>query len=224
MGGEPAGVVDAASGDDESHGGSCYRGRETRRGTVRFGRLGAAKQNRCREYFRRAVGPGWALVGDAGHFKHPATGQGIGDAVGQAWFVADALLGADPELATYQWWRDERAAEHYEWSYRAAHWPDPERIGPMFAGLVADPPAAQQWRDLFTRRTRPSEVASSFLRLDVVVQVNHAVRVVCNLDYGKPFVILCSLSVSGVARQWKPVCRGWFFAGGWAWQTEPGSR
>jgi hypothetical protein len=33
-----------------------------------------------------------------------------------------------------------------------------------------------------------------------------------------------SLSVSGVARQRKPVGRGWFFAGGWAWPTEPGSR
>ena len=33
-----------------------------------------------------------------------------------------------------------------------------------------------------------------------------------------------SLSVSGVARQGKPVGRGWFFAGGWAWRTELGSR
>ena len=57
--------------------------------------------------------------------------------------MADALLGADPELAGYQRWRDERAAEHYEWSYRAAHWPVPERSGPLFAGLAADPLAAQ---------------------------------------------------------------------------------
>jgi flavin-dependent dehydrogenase len=121
-------------------------------------RLLVAPEPMLRGYFRRAAGPGWALVGDAGHFKHPVTGQGIGDAVQQAWFVADALLGADPELAGYQRWREQRAAEHYEWSYRAAHWPDPERIGPLFAGLAADPPAAQEWRDLFTRRTRPSEV------------------------------------------------------------------
>jgi 2-polyprenyl-6-methoxyphenol hydroxylase-like FAD-dependent oxidoreductase len=121
-------------------------------------RLLVAPEPMLRGYFRRARGPGWALVGDAGHFKHPVTGQGIGDAVEQAWYVADALLGADPELAGYQRWRDERAAEHYEWSYRAAHWPVPERSGPLFAGLAADPLAAQGWRDLFTRRTRPSEV------------------------------------------------------------------
>ncbi|MDX6637646.1 MAG: hypothetical protein QOJ01_1157, partial [Solirubrobacterales bacterium] len=44
-----------------------------------------------RGFFRRAAGPGWALVGDAGHFKHPGTAQGIGDAVEQAIHVADAL-------------------------------------------------------------------------------------------------------------------------------------
>ena len=44
------------------------------------------------------TGPGWALVGDAGHFKHPGTAQGIGDAVEQAICVAESLSGADPSL------------------------------------------------------------------------------------------------------------------------------
>jgi 2-polyprenyl-6-methoxyphenol hydroxylase-like FAD-dependent oxidoreductase len=121
-------------------------------------RLAVAPEPMLRGYFRRACGPGWALVGDAGHFKHPATAQGISDAVEQAWFVADALLGADPGLATYQAWREARAAEHYEWSYRTARWPVPERAHPLFAGLATDPEAGQQWRDLFTRLRRPSEV------------------------------------------------------------------
>lgn len=34
-------------------------------------------------YFRQSAGPGWALVGDAGHFKDFATGQGISDALRQ---------------------------------------------------------------------------------------------------------------------------------------------
>ena len=55
-----------------------------------------APEPMLRGFFRRACGPGWALAGDAGHFKHPVTAQGISDAVEQAWFVADALLGADP--------------------------------------------------------------------------------------------------------------------------------
>jgi hypothetical protein len=72
------------------------------------------------------------------------TAQGIADAVEQAFFVADALLGSDPTLATYQGWRDAHAAEHYEWSYRTARRPVPERTHPRFAGLASDPEAAQE--------------------------------------------------------------------------------
>ena len=32
-------------------------------------------------YFRPTGGPGWALIGDARHFKDPASGQGIHDAL-----------------------------------------------------------------------------------------------------------------------------------------------
>ena len=117
-----------------------------------------APEPMLRGFFRRACGPGWALVGDAGHFKHPVTAQDISDAVEQAWFVSDALLGADPSLDGYQAWRDARTAEHYEWSFQSAHLPHPERARPVFAGLAADPEAGQQWRDLFTRLRRPSEV------------------------------------------------------------------
>ena len=117
-----------------------------------------APEPMLRGFFRRACGPGWALVGDAGHFKHPVTAQGISDAVEQAWFVAGALLGADPALSSYQAWRDARAAGHYEWSFQSAHLPQPGHDGSVFAGLAADPQAGQQWRDLFTRLRRPSEV------------------------------------------------------------------
>jgi 2-polyprenyl-6-methoxyphenol hydroxylase-like FAD-dependent oxidoreductase len=117
-----------------------------------------APEPMLRGFFRMASGPGWALVGDAGHFKHPVTAQGIADAVEQAWFVADAVLGADPDLDSYQAWRDARSAEHYEWSFQSAHLPAPEHAHPVFAGLAADPHAGQQWRDLFTRQRRPSEV------------------------------------------------------------------
>ena len=72
--------------------------------------------------------------------------------------MADALLGADPTLDGYQAWRDARAAEHYEWSFRSAHLPRPDHAHPLFAGLAADAEAAQQWRDRFTRLRRPSEV------------------------------------------------------------------
>ena len=117
-----------------------------------------APEPMMRGFFRQACGPGWALVGDSGHFKHPVTAQGISDAVEQAWFVTDALLGADPALGSYPAWRDARAAGHYEWSFQSAHLPRPDHAHPVFAGLAADPEAGQEWRDLFTRLRSPSEV------------------------------------------------------------------
>lgn len=115
-----------------------------------------APETMLRGFFRRAAGPGWALVGDSGHFKHPATAQGISDAIEQALHVADALTtGAAEDLSGYEAWRDERAREHYEWSYDYARLPRPEIAGPIFAGLAADAEAGQAFRDSFCRLTRP---------------------------------------------------------------------
>jgi flavin-dependent dehydrogenase len=42
-------------------------------------------------FFRVPFGPGWALVGDAGHHKDPITARGIADALRHAALLADAL-------------------------------------------------------------------------------------------------------------------------------------
>ncbi|MER7168817.1 NAD(P)/FAD-dependent oxidoreductase [Micromonospora sp. NPDC000207] len=42
-------------------------------------------------FFRRAHGPGWALVGDAGHHKDSLTARGISDAFLQAELLAEAV-------------------------------------------------------------------------------------------------------------------------------------
>jgi len=47
--------------------------------------------SRWEGFFRESAGPGWALVGDAGHFKDPAPGQGIADAIRQAERLAEHL-------------------------------------------------------------------------------------------------------------------------------------
>ena len=52
-------------------------------------RGGSASCSGCplvRGFFREATGPGWALAGDAGHFKDPAPGQGIQDSFRQVEF------------------------------------------------------------------------------------------------------------------------------------------
>jgi 2-polyprenyl-6-methoxyphenol hydroxylase-like FAD-dependent oxidoreductase len=113
-----------------------------------------APETMLRGFFRRAAGPGWALVGDAGHFKHPSTAQGISDAIEQAIHVADAL-GDGEGLGGYEAWRDERAREHYEWSYDYARLPRPDVAGPIFAGVASDADAGQEFRDSFCRLARP---------------------------------------------------------------------
>ena len=55
-------------------------------------------------FYRRPVGPGWALVGDAGHYKDFVTGQGIADAVLDAERLAEAIVDGRP-LAYERYWR-----------------------------------------------------------------------------------------------------------------------
>ncbi len=60
-------------------------------------------------YLRRATGPGWALVGDAGYFRDPITAHGISDALREAEFLARAVTtGSAAALANYQAGRDAR--------------------------------------------------------------------------------------------------------------------
>ncbi|HEY3772927.1 MAG TPA: NAD(P)/FAD-dependent oxidoreductase [Solirubrobacteraceae bacterium] len=76
---------------------------------------------RFESFLREASGPGWALVGDAGHFKDPAPGQGISDAFRQVEALAPIIVRAiheapqtlDEELTAWARWRDRDAAEHY---------------------------------------------------------------------------------------------------------------
>ena len=126
----------------------------------RISEVRAAPETIMRGFFRRATGPGWALVGDAGHFKHPGTAQGISDAVEQALYVADALTGAGPGIETYPEWRDARAAGHYEFSFQMGTMPRAEVAGPIFDGLLSEPGAEQEFRDTMTRTRRPDEVLS----------------------------------------------------------------
>ena len=59
-------------------------------------------------FLRRAAGPGWALVGDAGYFKDPLTAHGMTDALRDAELLARAVVaGGDDALAGYQVTRDD---------------------------------------------------------------------------------------------------------------------
>jgi 2-polyprenyl-6-methoxyphenol hydroxylase-like FAD-dependent oxidoreductase len=64
-------------------------------------------------YLRRALGPGWALAGDAGSFKNPISAHGLTSALHDAELLAAAVVrGGDDQrrhtcaLADYQSTRD----------------------------------------------------------------------------------------------------------------------
>jgi flavin-dependent dehydrogenase len=83
-------------------------------------------------FFRRPHGPGWALVGDAGYHKDPATAQGIADSFRDAEFVAEAisqgLSGLRPlaeALAEYEETRNLTVMPMYEFTVQLANLAEP---------------------------------------------------------------------------------------------------
>ncbi|MGI5267912.1 NAD(P)/FAD-dependent oxidoreductase [Nonomuraea sp. CA-218870] len=74
-------------------------------------------------FFRRSAGPGWALVGDAGHFKDPVTAQGIRDALRfgrllgeRVADVVDAPAALDEATAAWERSRDRQCLIMYHWT------------------------------------------------------------------------------------------------------------
>jgi 2-polyprenyl-6-methoxyphenol hydroxylase-like FAD-dependent oxidoreductase len=120
----------------------------------------AAPESLMRGFFRRPTGPGWALLGDASHFKHPGTAQGICDAVEQAIYVAEALSDSKPSLDGYEAWRDARAAEHYDWSFAWGRFPHVESSRKLWRGWATEADAGQDLRDSFSRLVEPTQVTS----------------------------------------------------------------
>jgi flavin-dependent dehydrogenase len=72
-------------------------------------------------FFRVPAGPGWALIGDAGHHKDSITARGITDGLTQAQLLADALsadvgdeTALDAALAGFHRGRDDALTAAYE--------------------------------------------------------------------------------------------------------------
>jgi flavin-dependent dehydrogenase len=94
-------------------------------------------------FFRKPVGPGWALVGDAGYHKDPITAQGISDAFRGAETLAEALdagfSGREPwesVLARLERTRDEEVMPMYEFTCQLATLePPPPVMQQLFTAL-----------------------------------------------------------------------------------------
>ncbi|MGI9033808.1 MAG: NAD(P)/FAD-dependent oxidoreductase [Acidimicrobiales bacterium] len=117
-------------------------------------------------FFRESAGPGWALVGDAGHFKDPSPGQGISDALRQAERMAGAITGvngnqADTDAALADWWRwrDRDSAEMHWFAHDlGAAGPVPIVFTEIIRGLATEPDGLRRAVDVFNHRVRPSEL------------------------------------------------------------------
>jgi 2-polyprenyl-6-methoxyphenol hydroxylase-like FAD-dependent oxidoreductase len=72
-------------------------------------------------YVRQSSGPGWALVGDAAHFKDPITAHGITDALRDAELLAGAIGSGTPvAFAAYERERDRLSQPIFDVSDRMA--------------------------------------------------------------------------------------------------------
>lgn len=116
-------------------------------------------------YIREPVGDGWVLVGDAGQFKDPVFGQGIGDAVRSAEYLADCLLEA--ESSGFEWtralanYRTKRALDlvpNFQWMIEGR---PPELTREEFRMVMdqlgSDPQQAEEFVNVFSHAVSSSE-------------------------------------------------------------------
>jgi 2-polyprenyl-6-methoxyphenol hydroxylase-like FAD-dependent oxidoreductase len=134
-------------------------------------------KQRCTEdlpsFFRISSGPGWALVGDAGHFKDPVIGHGMHDAVLWASVLGDKLgpvldkddSSIDKALRSYERERDRGVLPSL---YLAGRFTRTHSLaGPeseLWRELEANPSFSDEFGNAYTRSRSLTRVFS-FLRL-----------------------------------------------------------
>lgn len=105
-------------------------------------------------FYRRQAGPGWALVGDAAHFKHPAGAQGIGDAFHAAEVLAGMIADGSWETA-YPAWRERDSHEFYAFCNHLREAPGDEGMALLMDAMIADTGLARRFVDVWARTTKP---------------------------------------------------------------------
>ena len=120
-------------------------------------------------FFRRSAGPGWVLVGDAGHFKDPSPGQGISDALRQAVALAPAIQraldgGGDGALHDWWRWRDRDAWEMYWFAHdMGAAGPPPRVVAQIQSRIAGDPKLTDGMVRVLNHELPPSKVFTPLL-------------------------------------------------------------
>jgi len=116
-------------------------------------------------WYRRPLGPGWALVGDAGYHKDPITALGITD----AFLDAETLTGAlddvfagrrayEEALSGYQQARDARSRPFFELTCEFARLePPPPELQQLFAAIHGNREAMDAFVRMNAGTTSPAE-------------------------------------------------------------------
>ncbi len=146
------------------HARSCEPVAQALSGAQRVGKIFGML--RWQGFFRDASGPGWVLAGDAGHFKDPAAGQGIGDAFRQGEELVEPIIrgleGSDQALdqALVEWgrWRNADAIGHYWLATDIGSAGKPPTALPEVGKRLRANGELAPLIDLFSHRGKPSEV------------------------------------------------------------------
>jgi menaquinone-9 beta-reductase len=126
--------------------------------------VGVQSKQRCTEelssYFRFSAGPGWALVGDAGHFKDPVIGHGMHDALVWGRVLGDKLAAALDEDDSSV----DNAMRSYERERDRGVLPSLYLAGRFTSTHQLSGPEAELWRDLERSRSFCNEFGNAYTR------------------------------------------------------------
>jgi 2-polyprenyl-6-methoxyphenol hydroxylase-like FAD-dependent oxidoreductase len=161
---------------------------------------------RWESFFRESAGPGWALVGDAGHFKDPTPGQGMTDAFRQAAAmapaIADAIGRSDSELdgavAAWARWRDDDAFEHHWMACDLGAAGRSPAVLPAMMRRLEDRGELGRFTDVFQHRALPSRVFTPRLLLST------ATGMLAHGDRARPAVLreVAQFVMTDARRKW----------------------
>lgn len=123
-------------------------------------------------YYRRSSGRGWALAGDAGHFKDPVTGNGMRDALRHGRLLGEAAaavlddpVALDAALRRWERGRDQDTLSTYHWGNRESR---PEPVGDLVREVLRT----------FSGDDHP-DVSDTFNRartIEAIISPDHLVR------------------------------------------------
>jgi flavin-dependent dehydrogenase len=117
-----------------------------------------------RNFFRAATGPGWALVGDAGHHRDSITARGITHAFVQAELLADRIAPVlddearlDAALAEFAEARHAALIDDYHDTLRVARLSVPELRLRMLRSVAEDPARTEDFFSAMAGAPRPAD-------------------------------------------------------------------